>query len=199
MSDRGRLFVISGPSGAGKSTVVGKVTAGSDAYFFSVSATTRAPREGELEGVNYYFMDRQRFERMIEDNMLLEHAQYAGNYYGTPRAAVEEKLESGKNVLLDIEVQGAMQVKAAMPEAVLVFVTPPSYAELETRLRNRGTETEEKIRSRLRIARTECAMAHEYDYVIINDDADAAAAEFAAIVLAEHCRYDCRKDIFERM
>ena len=142
-------MVISGPSGAGKSTVVAKLMQLRDDVCFSVSATTRAPRPGEEDGVNYFFVTRERFEEMIREKALLEHAEYVGNYYGTPKDYVEERLNSGMNVILDIEVQGARQVMESSPEAILVFLAPPSLAELEHRLRLRGTESDEVIRGRM--------------------------------------------------
>ncbi|MGI6029423.1 MAG: guanylate kinase [Candidatus Heteroscillospira sp.] len=184
---KGKLIVLSGPSGAGKSTVIGHLLERRDDISFSVSATTRAPRPGEQEGVNYYFKTREEFEAMIAGNAFLEHAEYAGNCYGTPRKPVEELLEAGRSVILDIEVQGAFQVKQAMPEAVLVFLAPPSMAELERRLRGRKTDTEEKIRIRLETARREYALAGKYAYIVINDIAETAAMELDAIITAEKC------------
>ena len=186
--DAGKLLVVSGPSGAGKSTVIHKVMAGRDDIRFSVSATTRAPREGEVDGRDYFFLDRDRFEQMIREDAFLEHAQYVGNYYGTPAAPVLENLRNGVNVILDIEVQGASNVRRAMPEAVTVFLAPPSFEALEKRLRGRGLDSEEKIRQRLIRAREEYLEIPKYDYIVINDDADEAAEELAAILLAEQCK-----------
>ncbi|MBQ3275644.1 MAG: guanylate kinase [Oscillospiraceae bacterium] len=182
MSKRGTLLVLSGPSGVGKSTVLRKVMAGREDMAFSVSATTRAPRPGEEEGVDYFFVTRERFDEMVADGELLEHAEFVGNCYGTPRSQVEKRLESGITVVLDIEVQGASQVKALMPEALTVFLAPPSLEALEQRLRGRGTETEEKIRSRLETARRELLLAPTYDFTVVNDDADRAASELAEIL-----------------
>ncbi|MBR4157853.1 MAG: guanylate kinase [Oscillospiraceae bacterium] len=186
--DAGKLLVVSGPSGAGKSTVIHKMMAGRDDIRFSVSATTRAPREGEIDGKDYYFLDRERFEQMIRDGAFLEHAQYVGNYYGTPAEPVMDSLRSGINVILDIEVQGASNVRKAMPEAVTVFLAPPSFDALEKRLRGRGLDSEEKIQQRLVRAREEYLEIPKYDYIVINDDADEAAQELAAILLAAQCR-----------
>ena len=186
--DAGKLIVVSGPSGAGKSTVIRKMMAGRDDIRFSVSATTRAPREGEIDGKDYFFLDKSRFEEMIRENEFLEHAQYVGNYYGTPAAPVLENLRQGINVILDIEVQGASNVRKAMPEAVTVFLAPPSFAALEERLRGRGLDSEEKIRQRLARAREEYLEIPKYDYIVINDDADEAAQELSAILLASQCR-----------
>lgn len=186
--DAGKLIVVSGPSGAGKSTVIHKMMAGRDDIRFSISATTRAPREGEVDGKDYYFLDREKFEKMIEEGAFLEHAQYVGNYYGTPAAPVLENLRNGVNVILDIEVQGASSVRKAMPEAVTVFLAPPSFEALESRLRGRGLDSEEKIRQRLERAREEYLEIPKYDYIVINDDADEAAEELAAILLAAQCK-----------
>lgn len=186
--DSGKLIVVSGPSGAGKSTVIRKLMAGRDDIRFSVSATTRLPREGEVDGKDYYFLNKTRFEQMIREGAFLEHAQYVGNYYGTPAAPVLENLRNGVSVILDIEVQGASNVRKAMPEAVTVFLAPPSFKALEERLRGRGLDSEEKIRQRLARAREEYLEIPKYDYVVINDDADEAAQELAAILLAAQCR-----------
>ena len=191
---RGKLIVISGPSGAGKSTVVLKALEGRNDICFSVSATTRKPRPGEVDGKEYFFVDLDKFREMVENDEFLEHAEYVANSYGTPKAYVEKKLSEGMNVLLDIEVQGALQVHQKMPEAVMVFIIPPSMAELEKRLRSRGTDSERKIEARLIRAKEEYAAADIYDYIIINDDADKAAKEFSAIITAEYCKYDLRKN-----
>ena len=173
---RGVLFVISGPSGVGKGTLKAKLFeefAGRIAY--SVSATTRGPREGEVDGKDYFFISRQEFERRVKNNEFLEHAEFAGNCYGTPRAYVEKLLDSGMNVVLEIDVQGALQVMKSMPECVSVFILPPSFEELEHRLRGRGTETEEKVRERLETAKRELPYAPQYDYQIVNGgDIEAA-------------------------
>lgn len=191
---RGKLIVISGPSGAGKSTVVFKALEGRSDTCFSVSATTRKPRPGEVDGREYFFVDLDKFRDMVANDEFLEHAVYVANSYGTPRAYVEEKLSSGMNVLLDIEVQGAKQVREKMPDAVMVFIIPPSMEELERRLRGRGTDSERKIEARLMRAREEYEAADFYDYIIVNDDADRAAKEFAAIITAEYCKYELRKN-----
>lgn len=193
MNERGKLFVISGPSGAGKSTVVFKATDGRRDTCFSVSVTTRKPREGEINGKEYFFVEPDKFKEMVADGELLEHAEYVANSYGTPKRYVEEKLAAGLNVVLDIEVCGAKQVKEQMPDAVMIFITPPSLSELEARLRGRGTDTERKIEARLFRAREEYREAVNYDYIIINGDADIAAGEFGAILTAERCRSAERK------
>lgn len=193
MSDKGRLIVVSGPSGAGKSTVVFKAINGREDMCFSTSVTSRKPRPGEVDGREYFFITRQRFAEMVENDELLEHAEYVGNCYGTPRKFVEDKLDVGINVVLDIEVQGARQVMNKVPEAIKIFVIPPTLDELRNRLEKRGTETEETIRGRLDRAREEYREATFYDYIVINDDADAAAEELNAIILAEKCRFSSRE------
>lgn len=189
MSERGKLLVISGPSGAGKSTVVFKAIEGRTDICFSTSVTTRSPRPGEVDGREYFFVDFERFREMVEKDELLEHAEYVANRYGTPRSYVEKRLSEGMNVLLDIEVQGARQVRRRMPEAVLIFIAPPSMEELERRLRGRATDTESAIEGRLIRARQEYQEADFYDYLIINDDVEKAAAKLSAIIEAEHCRF----------
>lgn len=197
MNKRGKLFVISGPSGAGKSTVVFKAMEGREDYCFSTSVTTRKPRPGEVDGREYFFIDRDRFSEMVLRDELLEHAEYVSNSYGTPRAYVEEQLGAGFDVILDIEIQGARQVHEKMPEAVMIFIAPPTLEELERRLVNRGTDTAEAIRGRLARARQEYAEADFYSYIIVNDDADAAAAELASIITAEHCRFGDRAEVLK--
>lgn len=184
---RGTLFVFSGPSGVGKGTLNSKLFAEfGEQIAFSVSATTREPREGEIDGKHYFFISRQEFENRIANNDFLEYAQFAGNCYGTPKPYVMSLLEQGKNVLLEIEVKGAMQVMERMPECVSIFVLPPSFEELERRLRGRGTESEEKVRARLETAREEITFAPRYRYRIINgEDVDAAYRELRDIYLKE--------------
>ena len=189
MSEKGKLLVISGPSGAGKSTVVFKAIEGRSDVCFSTSVTTRAPRPGEVDGREYFFIDFKRFHEMVENDELLEHAEYVTNCYGTPRAYVEQRLNEGMNVVLDIEVLGARQVRKKMPGAVLIFIAPPSLIELERRLRGRGTDTEEAVQGRLARARQEYQEADFYDYLIVNDDAEKAAKQLNAIIEAEHCRF----------
>ena len=191
---RGNLIVVSGASGVGKSTVIAKLLEKQESIYFSVSWTTRGPRPGEENGINYHFTDKETFETMIGDAAFLEHAQYVGNYYGTAKVQVEEARNAGRDVLLDIEVQGAAQVKANCPDAILVFIMPPSFAELERRLRDRGTDTEEKIAGRLKRAREEFADIHLYDYLVVNDRVEDAAAELSAILMAEQCRVSNRMD-----
>ena len=182
---RGVLFVFSGPSGVGKGTLKAKLFEEfADRIAYSVSATTRGPREGEVDGKDYFFISRQEFERRVKNNEFLEHAEFAGNCYGTPRAYVEKLLDSGMNVVLEIDVQGALQVMKSMPECVSVFILPPSFEELEHRLRGRGTETEEKVRERLETAKRELPYAPQYDYQIVNGgDIEAAFQSLREVFL----------------
>ncbi|WP_176391891.1 guanylate kinase [Marininema halotolerans] len=187
---KGLLIVLSGPSGAGKGTVCSALRTFAPELVYSVSATTRKPREGEVDGVNYFFKSRQEFEGMIEEDQLLEWAQYVNNYYGTPREFVEEQLEQGKDVLLEIEVQGAKQVKKRFPEGVFIFLLPPSLKELASRIRGRGTETEEVVRHRMSAAEQELGEVEYYDYVVVNDRVEDACDRVRSILTAEHCRRD---------
>lgn len=197
MNERGKLIVISGPSGAGKGTVVFKAIEGRTNVCFSTSVTTRKPRPSEVDGKEYFFVDLDRFKEMVENDELLEHAEYVANSYGTPRAYVEEKLNSGLDVILEIEVQGARQVNDKMPEAVKIFIIPPSLAELQRRLESRGTDTARAVEARLIRARQEYNEADFYDYIIVNDDAERAAAELSAILTAERCRAKGRKQLLK--
>ena len=189
MAEKGKLIVISGPSGAGKSTVVNRAMQGRNDICFSTSVTTRDPRPGEVDGKDYFFITEEQFRDMVERDKLLEHAEYVAHSYGTPRDFVEQQMDAGMNVILDIEVQGARQVREKMPGAVLIFIIPPDLDELRRRLINRGTDSMETIEARLKRAREEYGEADFYDYIIVNDDLNQAAAEFAAIMLAEHCRF----------
>ena len=188
MIERGKLLVISGPSGVGKSTAIHGLLSKHPEMYFSVSATTRSMRTGEKDGVDYRFVSREQFQELIRTDGLLEWAEYVGNYYGTPAKPVLDKLEQGFDVILDIETKGAKQVMGKYPEAVSIFVCPPSFAELERRLRARGTNTEEDIRRRLTQGRSECENAGMYTYLIVNDVQEKAAAEAAAILTAEKCK-----------
>jgi guanylate kinase len=157
---------------------------------YSVSATTRSPRAGEVEGVNYFFKSKQEFLKMIENDELLEWAEYVGNYYGTPRRFVEETLASGRDVILEIEVQGALQVKEKFPQGIFLFLAPPDLEELQNRIVGRGTETEESIRNRMRVAKAEIELMDKYDYVVVNDVIESACAKIEAIITAEHLKKD---------
>jgi guanylate kinase len=183
---QGLMVVISGPAGSGKGTVNAHLLATGD-FVYSVSATTRQPRPGEVNGVNYHYMTREQFEARIAAGDMLEYTEYCGSYYGTPRKEAEAVLKSGKNLLLEIEVDGAMQIKRKFPNAVLIMLLPPSYAIQEARLRGRGTETEEKICARLEQARTELQHLPDYDYVVYNYDggAENCAHDIEAILRAE--------------
>ncbi|MBR6452558.1 MAG: guanylate kinase [Lachnospiraceae bacterium] len=176
MNRRGILLVISGFAGSGKGTICKELMKRHDHYAFSVSATTRDPRPGEADGVDYFYVTKERFEEMIAQGELLEYASYVSNYYGTPRAYVEEKLSSGMDVILEIECQGALQVKELFPEALLFFVMPPTVEEIYNRLHKRGTETEEVIMKRMRRGSEEAEVIEQYDYLLINDDLDEAVA-----------------------
>lgn len=184
MNKKGILLIVSGPSGSGKGTVVSKLS-NEQSYALSVSATTRKPRPNEENGVHYFFKETKEFEEMIENNQLLEHACFCDNYYGTPIDYVEGKLTEGLNVILEIEVQGALQVKKKYPEAVLVFLVPPSLTELRERLIGRGTEDIETINKRINRALEELDFLPQYDYVVINDEVDVAVTKIMAVVEAE--------------
>lgn len=176
--------MISGPSGAGKGTVIARVLESLDGLSLSVSATTRSPRPGEVDGVQYHFLSRDEFERAVGEGRFLEWVEYGGNLYGTLRSDVESRLAEGNDVVLEIELQGARNVRRALPEAELIFIAPPSFGDLVARLRGRGTESEDAIAARLRIARDEVAAAREFDHVVVNDEADRAAREVAELIVA---------------
>lgn len=189
MQDKGLLIVLSGPSGVGKGTVRKEIFSQPDTSFeYSVSATTRKPREGEVDGVDYFFKTREAFEEMIENDQLLEYAEFVGNYYGTPVDYVRKTLDEGKDVFLEIEVQGAGQVRKKFPEGLFIFLAPPSLSELENRITTRGTETAELIQRRMKAARDELEMMELYDYVVENDRVELACERVKSIVVAEHCR-----------
>ena len=194
---KGQLIVLSGPSGVGKSTVIAELLGQRQDIHFSVSFTTRKPRVGEANGVNYNFVERDEFERMIDDGELLEHAEYVNNYYGTSLKVIQEKLDAGVDVLLDIEVQGAAKVRSKCPDAVLIFIIPPSFEELSRRLRGRNTDSEEVIAGRLQKAREEYKQIPKYDYLVVNDKVSAAAEEIISILIAEDCRTKNRIHLIE--
>lgn len=191
MSDRGLLIVFSGPSGVGKGTVRQEIFSTPDHKFeYSVSMTTRAQRPGEVDGKDYFFRSREEFEELIRNGQMLEYAEYVGNYYGTPLTYVNETLDKGVDVFLEIEVQGALQVKKKVPDAVFIFLTPPDLNELEERLVGRGTDSEEVIAKRIERAREEIALMSEYDYAIVNDEVPLAAERVKRVIEAEHFRVD---------
>jgi guanylate kinase len=188
--EKGLLIVLSGPSGVGKGTVCGALREQDTDIKYSVSATTRSPREGEVDGINYFFKSKEEFERMIREGEMLEHAQYVNNYYGTPRTYVEEMINKGHDVILEIEVQGAIQVKESFPEGVFIFLMPPSLHELRNRIVGRGTETGDLIDSRMTVAKEEIDLMDNYDYVVENDKVELAVERIKSIVTAENCKKD---------
>ena len=191
MSERGLLIVFSGPSGVGKGTVRQEIFSTPDHKFeYSVSMTTRAQRPGEVDGKDYFFRSREEFEELIRNGQMLEYAEYVGNYYGTPLTYVNETLDKGIDVFLEIEVQGALQVKKKVPDAVFIFLTPPDLNELQERLVGRGTDSEEVIAQRIERAREEIALMSEYDYAIVNDEVPLAAERVKRVIEAEHFRVD---------
>lgn len=187
--EKGLLIVLSGPSGVGKGTVRKAVFSETDVNFeYSISATSRPMRPGEVDGIDYFFKTRQQFEKMIKNEELLEYTEYVGNFYGTPVNYVQDTLEKGKDVFLEIEVEGAKQVRKKFPDGLFIFLIPPSLSELEKRIKTRGTETDDLIKNRMSIAREELKMMNLYDYVIENDRVENAVEKIKSIVIAEHCR-----------
>ncbi len=194
MSDRGLLIVLSGPSGAGKGTICSRLRAEMPNLTYSVSMTTRQPRVGEVEGVNYFFRDKEEFEELLKEDAFLEYAKVYDNYYGTPKKHVMDLLDQGKSVLLEIDIQGAMQVKERYSDAIFIYIVPPSLTELSARLRGRATDSEEVIDKRLSLACSELALAHRYDYIVVNDDLDEATKKTASILRAESCKISRNKE-----
>ena len=195
--NKGVLTVVSGFSGSGKGTIMKALLKKYDNYALSISATTRSPREGERNGREYFFKTKEEFQRLIEEDQLIEYAQYVENYYGTPREYVERCLDDGKDVILEIEVQGARKVKEKIPEAVLIFVTPPSAEELRARLVGRGRESMEVIESRLSRANEEAVVMPDYDYLLVNDDLEQCVEAMHGIIQAERCKMR-RNETFQR-
>ena len=185
---KGQVIVITGPSGVGKGTILKSVMESDTSLCFSVSATTRGPRPGEVDGKDYYFVSRQRFDEMVAEGELLEHAEYSGNCYGTPRKPLEKLLDEGYDVILDIEIQGARNVMKSYPEAIFTFIMPPDFETLEKRLAKRGTESPEKVALRLETAKRELECYKEFQYIIVNDKLEDAVAELQAVITAGRCR-----------
>ena len=198
-SHKGIIIVVSGFSGAGKGTIMKELISRYDDYALSVSATTRDPRPGEEHGREYFFVSRERFMEMIQNDELLEYAKYVDNYYGTPRSYVEQEMAKGKDVILEIEMQGALKIKAKYPESVLVFITPPTVEELIARLRKRGTETEEVIRKRLEKAAMEAEGIEAYDYILVNDNLDKTAKHLNYLIQDQHMRVRSQIEFLERI
>lgn len=199
MNKKGQLIVISGPSGVGKGTVLAEYLKGKENTAYSVSATTRQPRPGEKHGVHYFFLSREEFEQTAKEGGMLEYASYNGNYYGTPKAPVEQQRQEGKDVILEIEVQGALQVKKACPDALLIFIAPPSFEELANRLSGRQTEDSKTVENRLNIAKGELKCAGEYDYIVVNDDVAAAAQRLEMIIGANRYHKDNMKEFLDEV
>lgn len=200
MTKRGLLIVLSGPSGVGKGTVRAAIfSKGEQKFVYSISATTRLPRTGETDGVDYFFKTREEFEQMIQNKQLLEYAEYVGNYYGTPLEYVENTLAKGKDVFLEIDVQGAIQVRELMPDGVFIFLTPPDLNELESRIVNRGTDSDEVIAKRMKTAREELELMKYYDYSVVNDTVDSAVQKIEAIIQTEHLRIIRNLDTIEEL
>ena len=197
--DKGLLFVLSAPAGCGKDTVLAEVKKADESVKQSISMTTRAPREGEADGVDYFFTTVESFEESISQNGFLEYVKYGVNYYGTPKKAIEDMIDDGKSVILKIEVEGAGNVRKIYPEAISIFIMPPSFSELSRRLKNRGTETEEDIARRLKIAETEMQRAKEYNYIVINDDLSVCVNDVLSIIKAERLKYSNMKNIVEKI
>ena len=199
MNHQGILVVVSGFSGAGKGTLMKELLKRYDNYALSISATTRAPREGETDGKEYFFVTKEQFEKMRDERKLIEYAQYVNNYYGTPKEYVEQKMAEGKDVILEIEIQGALKVKKRFPDALLLFVTPPSAEELRRRLVGRGTETLEVINARLARAAEEASGMEAYDYLLINDDLDRCVEEMHQLIQLQHRKTSYHLDFLSKM
>ncbi len=196
--NKGLLIVVSAPSGCGKGTILSEVLK-DDRFYYSVSATTRSPRLGEVNGATYHFITKQDFEERIKNNAMLEYAEYCGNYYGTPKKEIDEIREQGKNVILEIEVQGAMKVRKICPDAVFIFVLPPSVAELERRLKKRATETDDVIAQRVSQARSEIEFARKYDYVVVNAALEDAINDFKTVIKAEELKVSNAQDLIDEV
>ena len=196
---KGLLIVVSGPSGTGKGTVCGELLDSMPELAYSISATTRAPRAGEVDGKNYYFLTKERFEELISEGGFLEYANVYGNYYGTPLVKIQERLAEGNDILLEIDTQGALEVMKKCPEGLFIFLLPPSLGELERRIRGRGSETEESLKKRLGNAKAEIAIGEKYKYVVVNDTVKKAVARIKSIIVAEHALTEKNKELFEEL
>ncbi len=197
--NKGLLIVVSGPSGTGKGTVCTELLTQTPDLAYSISATTRKPRTGEIDGQNYYFLNKATFEKMIGDGGFLEYANVYGNYYGTPLGKIEERLAAGEDILLEIDTQGALNVMKKCPEVLFIFLLPPSIGELERRIRGRGSETEDSLGKRLGAAKAEIAIGKKYDYIVVNDTVKNAVKHIKSIMIAEHCRVSRNEDKIEEL
>lgn len=196
---KGLLIVVSGPSGTGKGTVCGELLDSMSELAYSISATTRAPRAGEVDGKNYYFLTKERFEELVAEGGFLEYANVYGNYYGTPLVKIQERLAEGNDILLEIDTQGALEVMKKCPDGLFIFLLPPSLGELERRIRGRGSETEESLKKRLGNAKAEIAIGEKYKYVVVNDTVKKAVARIKSIIVAEHALTEKNKELFEEL
>lgn len=197
--NKGLLIVVSGPSGTGKGTVCTELLTQTPELAYSISATTRKPRTGEIDGQNYYFLNKATFEKMIGDGGFLEYANVYGNYYGTPLGKIEERLAAGEDILLEIDTQGALNVMKKCPEGLFIFLLPPSIGELERRIRGRGSETEDSLGKRLGAAKAEIAIGKKYNYIVVNDTVKNAVKHIKSIMIAEHCRVSRNEDKIEEL
>jgi guanylate kinase len=197
--EEGLLVVVSGPSGCGKGTICKELLGRNKDIIISISATTRKPRNGEVEGVNYFFIDKEQFDAMVQNDEFIEYANVHGNFYGTPKKFVLDKLKNGENILLEIDVQGAIQIKKMYPEAILIFIVPPSMEELKNRIVGRGTESESDIEKRYENAFKELEYIKEYEYMVINDEVIAAVEKIESIIMAEKCKTIRQKELIKKI